>query len=81
MTTSRTLLIAVVAVLLFRLLGAALVITAPLVLREYRVSRLDPRFREIANDVWRRDHKPRIFRGLAVLAVVACWAGLVVTAT
>lgn len=78
MTSSHTLVVALVAVFLFRLLGAAIVITAPLVLREYRVSRLDPALRGIAEDVWRRDHRPRLVRGLAVLAVAGCWLALVV---
>lgn len=79
MTSSHLLIVAVVSVLLLGLLGAAIAITAPLLLREYRVSRLDVELREVADEVWRHDHRPRLIRGFGVLAVAGCWLAVVVT--
>ncbi|MFT7600517.1 MAG: tetratricopeptide (TPR) repeat protein [Acidimicrobiales bacterium] len=77
MSMKHAIVFSAITVLLFRLLGAALVVTAPLLLREVRVSRLDEPFRSVADGVWAHEHRLKIMRGTLVLLIVASWAALV----
>lgn len=76
MTDSYTLILAIVLTLLLGLLGVAFVITAPLVLREIRVAKLDEELREMADETWAGEYRMRAKRGVAVLLVLVAWLAL-----
>jgi tetratricopeptide (TPR) repeat protein len=60
------------------LLGLAFAFTAPVAVREFRVSRLDPRFRSVAEEAWRTDHVTRLCYGTIVLTLISAWVFLLV---
>ena len=78
MSRTQTLLVAVIAVLLFGTIGIAVGLAVPFVTREVRIAGLPESMRRLATDEWRTEHRLRITIALAVLAVVVL---SVITAT
>ena len=63
----------VVAFVYIGLLGLALALSAPMLLREVRVRRLPEPFRSLADKAWRDEHKLRILNAVAVMGVLILW--------
>lgn len=59
-------------------LGLAVALTTPLAVRELRVSRLEQRFRDAAEDTWRTQHRLRLGYATGVLASIGVWVGLLI---
>jgi tetratricopeptide (TPR) repeat protein len=76
MTRTYVLLAGVVGFLYFGLLGVAVAMSAPMLLREIRVRQLPDNLRQLADTAWQAEHKLRILNAVAVLSVLAAW-GLV----
>ena len=70
MSRTQTLLITVIAVLLFGTIGIAVGLAVPFVTREVRLASLPVPLRQVASDAWKTEHRLRITIALAVLAVV-----------
>lgn len=70
MSRTQTLLVTIIAVLLFGVVGLAVGIAVPMITRELRVANLPARFKELAGEQWKTEHRLRFLNGLAVLAVV-----------
>jgi tetratricopeptide (TPR) repeat protein len=70
MSRTQTILITVIAVLLFGTIGMAVGLAVPFVTREVRLANLPESFRQAASDAWKTEHRLRITIALAVLAVV-----------
>ncbi len=67
---------AVLAFVYIGLLGVALTLSAPMLLREVRVRRLPEPFRSLADKAWQTEHRLRIFNAVAVLSVLILWVVL-----
>ncbi len=76
-TRTYTLFLIPLLALVLGLLAVAFVLTAPLVVRELRVVKLDDELRELADEAWAGEHRMRILRGVGVLVVVVAWLLLV----
>lgn len=70
MSRTQTLLVTVIAVLLFGTIGLAVGLAVPFVTREIRLASLPVTLRQVASDAWKTEHRLRITIALAVLAVV-----------
>ncbi len=71
LSRTQTLLITVIAVLMFGTIGLAVGLAVPFVTREIRIASLPETLRQIASDEWKTEHRLRITIALAVLAIVA----------
>jgi tetratricopeptide (TPR) repeat protein len=71
--------VAVVAILGFLymgLLGLAVALSAPMLLREIRVRRVPEPFRSLADHAWRTEHRLRIANAVVVMVVLIAWVVL-----
>ena len=65
--------IAVLGFLYMGLLGLALALSAPMLLREVRVRQVPEPFRSLADHAWRTEHRLRIANAMIVLGVLIAW--------
>ncbi len=73
LTRTYLALAAVVAFVYIGLLGVALALSAPMLMREVRVRRLSEPFQSLAQREWQSEHKLRIANALAVMGVLILW--------
>ncbi len=65
--------VAIIGFLYIGLLGLALALSLPMLLREIRVRQAPEPFRSLADRVWRTEHKLRIVNALSVFGVLIAW--------
>ncbi len=68
--------IAVIGVILLNLLGLAIALTVPFLVRGARIARIDDPFATAAKQDWLGRHGLRLGRALAVLVLVVTWLAL-----
>jgi tetratricopeptide (TPR) repeat protein len=72
-TRTYVALLAFLGLLSMGLLGLALALSVPMLLREIRVRQVPEPFRTLADQAWRTEHKLRIANALVVLVVLTGW--------
>lgn len=68
--------LAVLGLVVFGLLGLALALSSPMLIREIRVRRAPEPFRTLADLVWRDQHRLRLVNAVAVSGVLLLWLAL-----
>lgn len=76
LTRTYAIALSLIGLLVFGLLGLALALSSPMLIREVRVRRAPEPFRALADLAWRHEHRLRLLNALAVAAVLLLWLGL-----
>ncbi len=72
-TRTYVALLAFLGLLSMGLLGLALALSVPMLLREIRVRQVPEPFRTLADQAWRTEHKLRVANAVVVLVVLIAW--------
>lgn len=76
LTRTYVIALSVIGLVVFGLLGLALALSSPMLIREVRVRQAPQPFRALADLAWRHEHRLRLLNALAVAAVLLLWLGL-----
>lgn len=78
LTRSYLAALAIVGTMLFGLLGLAVALSSPMLIREVRIRAAPEPFRTLADLVWRSEHRLRLLVTASVSAVLLVWVVLII---
>lgn len=76
LTKTHVAAVAAAGLLVFGLLGLALALSSPMLIREIRVRRAPEPFQTLADLVWRDEHRLRLLNAITVSGVLLLWLAL-----